>query len=110
MGHGVQQSVDGKLKNAITGETISVTIDDATVLDDLTITDDLSVGGDATVTGNATVTGTSTLTGVITLPAYTDTTRDALTPAAGMFIYNTTDSKLEVYTGAAWEAVTSAAP
>lgn len=37
----------------------------------------------------------------------TTTQRDALTPLAGMVIFNTTTSKLNVYTSA-WEAVTSA--
>lgn len=36
----------------------------------------------------------------------TSTQRDALTPSAGMVIYNTTTNKLNVYT-TAWEAVTS---
>ena len=30
------------------------------------------------------------------------TTRDALTAEAGMVIFNTTDTKLQVYTGSAW--------
>lgn len=37
----------------------------------------------------------------------TTTQRDALTAVAGMVIYNTTTSKLNIYTSA-WEAVTSA--
>lgn len=37
----------------------------------------------------------------------TSTQRDALSPFAGMVIYNTTTNKLNVYT-TAWEAVTSA--
>ena len=40
---------------------------------------------------------------------YTTTERDALTsPATGVVIFNTTTSKLNTYTGAAWEEITSA--
>jgi hypothetical protein len=42
-------------------------------------------------------------------PRHTTTQRDAVTtPAAGLVVYNTTTNKLNVYTGAAWEAITSA--
>lgn len=42
-------------------------------------------------------------------PAMTTTQRDAISgPATGSVIYNTTTNKLNLYTGAAWEAVTSA--
>ena len=37
------------------------------------------------------------------LKSYTTTQRDALTSVAGDTIYNTTDSKVQVYTGSAWE-------
>lgn len=37
----------------------------------------------------------------------TTTQRDALTATAGTIIFNTTTSKLNVYSGVAWEAVTS---
>lgn len=49
-----------------------------------------------------------TTTAAFALPILTDEQRDALTAAEGMIIYNATDNKLEFYTGAAWEAVTSA--
>ena len=42
------------------------------------------------------------------LPHYTTTERDALTAVTGQMIYNTTSNKLNVYTGSAWEEVTSA--
>ena len=43
------------------------------------------------------------------LPVLTTTQRDAISsPAEGLLIYNTTTNKLNFYTGAAWEAVTSA--
>ena len=42
-------------------------------------------------------------------PRMTTTQRDAIgTPATGLVVYNTTTDKLNVYTGSAWEAVTSA--
>ncbi len=47
-------------------------------------------------------------TGALVLPRMTTVQRDALTGASGMLIYNTSTNKLNVYTGAAWEVVTSA--
>lgn len=46
-------------------------------------------------------------TGVLYPPRYTETERDALTVTAGAVVYNTTDSKLNVYNGSAWEEITS---
>jgi hypothetical protein len=44
------------------------------------------------------------------LPVLTTAQRDAISsPQAGLLIYNTTTDKLNFYTGAGWEAVTSAA-
>ena len=35
--------------------------------------------------------------------------RDAIaTPASGLIVYNTTTNKMSLYTGSAWEVVTSA--
>ena len=39
----------------------------------------------------------------LNLKSYTTTERDALTSVAGDMIYNTTDSKVQVYSGSAWE-------
>jgi len=39
----------------------------------------------------------------LNLKSYTTTQRDALTSAAGDIIYNSTDSKVQVYTGSAWQ-------
>jgi hypothetical protein len=43
-----------------------------------------------------------TVTGVVQLPVLTTTQRNALTAAAGMMVYNTTDSKFQGYDGSAW--------
>ena len=67
-------------------------------------TGQLCVGGTLTpaagvaldVTGNATVTGYTKFGNLTTVQ------RDALTPTAGMVIYNTTDNKFQGRTGAAW--------
>ena len=40
---------------------------------------------------------------------FTDAERDALTPASGMIIYNTTTNKLNYYNGSAWRAVDDSA-
>jgi hypothetical protein len=50
--------------------------------------------------------GTSGGKGALKFNGYTTTERNALTPAAGMVIYNTTLAKLQVYT-TAWETITS---
>ena len=39
----------------------------------------------------------------VAYPSYTTTERNALTPAAGWVLYNSTDSKLQVYNGATWD-------
>tara|TARA_R110000868_G_C10727985_1_gene751341 strand:+ start:165 stop:758 length:594 start_codon:yes stop_codon:yes gene_type:complete len=65
-----------------------------------------SVGG--APSASAALTVTSTTQGLL-FPRMTGTQRDAIaTPAAGLVVYNTTSGKLNVYTGAAWEAITSA--
>ena len=64
---------------------------------------DLPLTGGA-LTGALTFTGT---TFAFTPPKLTTTQRNALTPVAGMTIYNTTTDKLNVYT-TGWEVVTSA--
>lgn len=51
---------------------------------------------------------TSTTRGLLP-PRMTGAQRDAIaSPATGLVVYNTTTNKLNVYTGAAWQAVTSA--
>ena len=44
--------------------------------------------------------------GTLIIKSYTTTERDALTAEAGMLIYNSTTSKLNVYTSA-WEVISS---
>ena len=56
---------------------------------------------DSTVMFNSN-TGQITAPGTVTLASYTTTQRDALTPANGMIIYNTTTSKLEAHAGGTW--------
>jgi len=45
--------------------------------------------------------------GTVRLANVTTTEKNALTPAAGMLVFDTTLGKLCVYTGAAWQTVTS---
>jgi hypothetical protein len=47
-------------------------------------------------------------TGAIGIPVMTAAQRDALTPAAGWIIFNDDTNKLNFYTGAGWEVITSA--
>ena len=48
------------------------------------------------------VTGDAVVSGYTRFGNLTTVQRDALTPAAGMIIYNTTDNKFQGRTGAAW--------
>ena len=41
----------------------------------------------------------------LNLKSYTTTQRDALTSVAGDTIYNTTDSKVQVYNGSSWDSL-----
>jgi len=67
-----------------------------------------SVGVGGAPNSKAALTVTSTTQGFLP-PRMTTTERNAITsPTAGLVIYNSTTNKLNVYTGAAWEAVTSA--
>lgn len=55
---------------------------------------------------NARITGYLTMSGgagtYLQMPSLTGTQRDALTPAAGMVVYNSTTSKLQCYAGGVW--------
>lgn len=42
------------------------------------------------------------LSGVLQLGSFTTTQRNALSPSAGWVIYNSTTSKVQVYTGSTW--------
>jgi hypothetical protein len=68
-----------------------------------------SVGiGTATPDANA-ILDVSSTTKAFLPPRMTTTEKNAVaSPAAGMVVYDTTLNKLAVYTGAAWEAITSA--
>ena len=62
--------------------------------------------GTVTPSAKAVLTLTSTTKGFLP-PRLTETQRDAIsTPPAGLIIYNTTDSKLNLYTSS-WEEISS---
>lgn len=66
----------------------------------------VAIGGNPDTT--ALLTLTSTTTGFLP-PRMTTAQRDAISnPAQGLMLFNTTTSKLNFYSGAGWEAVTSA--
>ena len=48
------------------------------------------------------VTGNARVSGYVMGGSFTTVERDALTPEAGMIVYNTTDSKFQGRTGVAW--------
>lgn len=56
-----------------------------------------TVQGPITISGQLSVYG-----GAIVLPSFTTTARNALTPAAGWMIFNSTDSVAQVYDGTIW--------
>ena len=67
-----------------------------------------SVGVGGAPDSKAALTVTSTTQGFLP-PRMTETQRDAIaSPTAGLIVYNSTTNKLNVYTGAAWEVITSA--
>lgn len=67
-----------------------------------------SVGIGSAPAASAALTVTSTTQGFLP-PRVTTTERNAIaSPAAGLIVYNSTTNKINVYTGAAWEVVTSA--
>jgi len=67
-----------------------------------------SVGVGGAPDSKAALTVTSTTQGFLP-PRMTETQRDAIaSPTEGLMVYNLTSHKLNVYTGAAWEAITSA--
>jgi len=80
----------------------------ALVTPDLTISSEGRVGiGSSSPVSTAQLEISSTTRGFLP-PRMTTTQRDAISsPAAGLVIYNTTTSKINLYTGS-WEAVTSA--
>ena len=51
--------------------------------------------------------GNINTTGALYPPRVTETERDALTVTASAVVYNTTDNKLNMYNGSAWEEITS---
>lgn len=81
-----------------TGDANALRVDDTTG----------NVGMGTAPTATAALDVASTTKGFLP-PRMTTTQRDAIgTPATGLIAYNTTTNKVNVYTGSAWEAVTSA--
>jgi hypothetical protein len=70
-------------------------------------TANISIGANATPNASAILDITSTTKGFLP-PRMTTTQKNAIsTPATGLVVYDTTLNKLSVYTGSAWETVTS---
>jgi len=85
-----------------TGATICTTLNASGII---SAASQIVASGQIIATAGIVMTGE---TSYLQLPSLTTTEQNALTPAAGMVIYNETLGKLTVYTGAAWETVTSA--
>jgi len=85
----IVDSDDKQIKEIPSGDTLQLTGCDITGVTDITATGDLEI---AEVTA----------TGFIQFGSYTDAQRDALTPANGMVIYNTTDHKFQGYADGGW--------
>lgn len=87
-----------------TGKTTTVA-GSLAVAQAMAVTGNVGVGG--SLAASAALTVTSTTQGIL-FPRMTATQRDAIAaPTAGLVVYNSTSNKLNVYTGAAWEAITS---
>ena len=102
--------------NAIDVATLNVSgaseMTDVT-LDSITARTGITVQGDLSNEGNATL-GTSTtdhvnLNGIPILPQVSDTTRNALTPLAGMMVFNIDSFTVQIYNGTAWRIITTTA-
>lgn len=65
----------------------------------------LSIG--ATDPGTGTILDVQSTTAGVRFPNMTTTQKTAITPAAGTMVFDTTLAKLCVYTGAAWQTITS---
>lgn len=92
-----------KINGAITF-TNTITATDFTKQVSLGLT---KIGSAAAIDASAALEVISTVAGVL-LPRMTTAQRDAISsPTAGLIVYNTTTGKLNVRTGAGWEAVTS---
>ena len=61
-----------------------------------------AVSNAVTTSGDQTISGTKTFSNAIISASYTTTQRDALTPVAGMVIFNTTVNKHQGYNGSSW--------
>jgi len=72
------------------------------------ITSTGKVGIGTTSPGTATILDVQSTTAGVRFPNMTTTQKTALTPAAGTVVFDTTLAKLCLYTGAAWQTITSA--
>ena len=72
----------------------------------ITSTGKVAIG--TTTPGTSTILDVQSTTAGVRFPNMTTTQKTALTPAAGTVVFDTTLSKLCLYTGAAWQTITSA--
>ena len=66
------------------------------------VTAKVHVEGKLNVTGNSVLAGAVQMDSTLRLGQFTTAERDALTPANGMLIYNTSTNKLQAYENGAW--------
>lgn len=105
--HSIATYDSSGVQKAIINSNGDVVIDDLTANGAIVAGGKLSTGSGA-LAASAQLEVASTTKGFLP-PRMTTTQRNAIaTPAAGLMIYNTTTGKLNLYNGAAWEAVTSA--
>lgn len=88
-------AVDGTGAVAITADGVQSTTGDFTGQLNIALGEVL----DMNINGQLAIEGT---TSVLKVSRLTATQRDALTPAQGMIVFNTTATKLQVYNGLAW--------
>ena len=96
-----EKLVGKNIKQSVLGGVITIDTNN----DEVTINGKLGINTGSMATSAGIQLGGTT--SALILTRLTTTQRDALTANRGMLILNTTTSKLNVYTGAAWEVVTS---
>jgi len=102
-GETIDNDTDGKIN--ITGK-LNCTGDFSVATDKLTVA---AASGNTSIAGTLSVTGAATFSASIGIGTFINLTPGSApgTPSEGDIYYDDTEHKLKVYTGSAWETITS---